>query len=198
MNHNRFHVLIIGGGSADPARSLFLKNAGISSTVYEAYPYTEGVGAGFNLAPNGMNVLNALGFAEKVKARGCVALENCFRSEAGRALARYDNGSKTYGQPAVSLLRTDLYEILAEGMTRRGIAVEYEKRLTVVACSSDHTYVNAGAFIHQVTNKHERFLVIGLGRSPIIGTRGTKGAHDHDEWRHRDDGHGGGASQPSW
>ena len=56
----------------------------------EAYPYTEAVGAGCNLAPNGMNVLNALGLAEKVKARGCVALENCFRSETGRALARYE------------------------------------------------------------------------------------------------------------
>jgi 2-polyprenyl-6-methoxyphenol hydroxylase-like FAD-dependent oxidoreductase len=110
--------MTIGGGIAGPALSLFLKKAGISSMVYEVYPCTEGVGGGFNLAPNGMNMLDALGLAEKVKTRGCLALENCFRSDTARVLARYDNGSKKYGQPAVSLLRTDLYEILAEEMKR--------------------------------------------------------------------------------
>jgi 2-polyprenyl-6-methoxyphenol hydroxylase-like FAD-dependent oxidoreductase len=56
-------ALIIGGGIAGRALSLFLKKAGISSTVYEAYPYTQGVGGGLNLAPNGMNVLDELGLA---------------------------------------------------------------------------------------------------------------------------------------
>ena len=53
------HVLIIGSGTAGPALSLFLKKAGISCAVYEAYPYTEGLGGGLSLAPNGMNVLGA-------------------------------------------------------------------------------------------------------------------------------------------
>jgi 2-polyprenyl-6-methoxyphenol hydroxylase-like FAD-dependent oxidoreductase len=45
------HALIIGGGIADPAVALFLKKAGISAAVYEAYPYTEGVGGGSTLHP---------------------------------------------------------------------------------------------------------------------------------------------------
>src|SRR4030088_2493742 len=142
MNSSR-HALIIGGGIAGPALALFLKKAGISSAVYEGYPYTEGVGGGLRLAPNGMNVLDELGLAETVKARGTVALENCFRSETGRVLARINNGSKKYGQPAVSLRRADVHEVLAQEMQRQGIAVAYEKRLTDISETSDHEEVVA-------------------------------------------------------
>jgi 2-polyprenyl-6-methoxyphenol hydroxylase-like FAD-dependent oxidoreductase len=137
------HALIIGGGIAGPALALFLKKAGISSAVYEAYPSTEGVGGGLSLAPNGMNVLNELGLADKIKARGTVALELCFRSETGRVLARVDNGSKKYGQPAVAMRRADLHEVLAQEIRRRGIAVAYEKRLTDISYTSDHKKVVA-------------------------------------------------------
>jgi len=111
--------------------------------VYEAYPYTEGVGGGLNLAPNGMNVLDALGLTKRVTTRGTVALENCFRSESGRILARYDNGSKKYGPPSVSLVRADLYQVLAEQMQQQGIAVEYQKRLRAVSDRGDQKKVMA-------------------------------------------------------
>src|SRR2546428_3318263 len=137
MRRSSIHALIIGGGTAGPALSLFLEKAGISSAVYEAHPYTEGVGGGLSLAPNGMNVLDELGLAEKIKARGTLALEMCFRSETGRILARIDNGSKKYGQPAVSLRRADLHEVLAQEMPRQGIAVAYEKRLTNISYIND-------------------------------------------------------------
>jgi 2-polyprenyl-6-methoxyphenol hydroxylase-like FAD-dependent oxidoreductase len=137
------HVLIIGSGTAGPALSLFLKKAGISCAVYEAYPYTEGLGGGLSLAPNGMNVLEELGLAEKLKVRGTVALESCFRSETGRILARIDNGGKKYGQPAVALRRSDLHEVLTQEMQRQGIAVAYEKRLTDISFTNDNKKVIA-------------------------------------------------------
>jgi 2-polyprenyl-6-methoxyphenol hydroxylase-like FAD-dependent oxidoreductase len=143
MQHSSIHALTIGGGIAGPALALFLKKAGISSAIYEAYPYTGGVGGGLSLAPNGMNVLGELGLAEKVKACGTVALEACFRSETGRVLARIDNGSKKYSQPAVTLRRADLHEVLAQEMKRQGIAVAYEKRLTDISYPSDHKKVVA-------------------------------------------------------
>jgi len=137
------HTLIIGSGTAGPALSLFLKKAGISSAVYEAYPYTQGVGGGLSLAPNGMNVLEDLSLAERLKASGTVVLENCFRSETGRVLARLDNGSKKYGQPAVALRRADLHEVLTKERQRQGIAVAYEKRLTDISYTNDNKEVVA-------------------------------------------------------
>ena len=43
------HVLIIGGGIGGNSLALFLKNVGISSTVYEAYAYKDAVGGGLGL-----------------------------------------------------------------------------------------------------------------------------------------------------
>ncbi len=126
-------VLIIGGGIAGPALALFLKKVGITAVVYEAYAYKDGVGGGLGLAPNGMNVLAALGLAEKVIARGSLALENIFYNERGRVLTHYKNGTiQKYGQPGVSLLRSALYEIMATAMKQQGIEVEYQKRLTTI------------------------------------------------------------------
>lgn len=70
MNHHTkpFHVLIIGGGVGGLALALFLKKAHISCTVYEAGPYKEEAGSGLNIAPNGMNILGALGLANELKS----------------------------------------------------------------------------------------------------------------------------------
>ncbi|MGH6869303.1 MAG: FAD-dependent oxidoreductase, partial [Methylocella sp.] len=70
MRRKTVHALIIGGGVAGPALALFLKKAGISSSLFEAYPFVEGAGGGLALAPNGMRVLAALALAEIVKAKG--------------------------------------------------------------------------------------------------------------------------------
>ena len=133
--HTKFQgkVLVIGGGIGGLALSLFLKKAGIASAIYEAFPHKEGVGGGFNIAPNGMNVFNALGLAEKIIARGSVALEMCFRNERGRVLARFRNGSvEKYGQLAVSLTRSALYEVLRDEMNAQGLEINYEKRLKTI------------------------------------------------------------------
>ena len=149
-------VLIIGGGVSGLALALFLKKAGIPSAVYEAFPYKEGVGGGFNIAPNGMNVLNALGLAKKINARGSVALEMCFRNERGRVLARFRNGTvEKYGQLSVSLTRSALFEVLKDESAAQGIEIHYEKRLKtitqdavkIVAHFADGTHVEGEILI---------------------------------------------------
>src|SRR5690242_9779221 len=94
-------VIIAGGGIAGPALALFLHRAGIPSEVYEAYPPLERPGGGFNIAPNGMNVLHELGLADTVAAKGTRTLHAVFRSEKRRELGRIGYGDpKKYGQPA--------------------------------------------------------------------------------------------------
>ena len=138
------HVLIIGGGIAGPALALFLNKANISCALYETHAYSEGVGGGFAIAPNGMNVLAELGLAEQVIGRGSLALENVFRNERGRVLARLKNSdSKAGGPPAVSLSRSALYEVLAAEMRARGIAVQYQKRLASITDIAEQSQVVA-------------------------------------------------------
>lgn len=126
------HALVIGAGVAGPAAALFLKRVGISATVCEARPPGEGPGGGVVVAPNGMNVLAALGLAQRVKDRGSLVVENRFFNESGRRLARYSNGGDKYGEPTVALLRSDLHRILMDELRTQGIEVRYRKRLVEV------------------------------------------------------------------
>jgi len=132
MRHNSPRAIIIGAGVAGPALALFLRRAGVSSAIYEAHPGGEGVGGALNVAPNGMNVLDALGLADAVEARGSVGLELCFRNHRGRVLARFGNGAGRFGRPSVSLMRHDLHAVLAEEMCRQDLPIHYGKRLVGV------------------------------------------------------------------
>src|SRR5438552_17413430 len=82
--------------------------------------------------------LTRLARLKKIKARGTLALQMCFRNETGRVLPRIDNGSKKYGQPAVALRRADLHDVLVQEMERHGLAIIYKKRLTDVRYTRGH------------------------------------------------------------
>jgi 2-polyprenyl-6-methoxyphenol hydroxylase-like FAD-dependent oxidoreductase len=140
--NNRFSgkILIIGGGIGGNALALFLQKVGIDCAVYEAYTPKEGMGGGLGLAPNGMNVLAALGLAEETKRRGTMALENTFYNQRGDILARIKNGDPVkFGQPGMSLIRATLHDILREAVVERGIHIhiEYEKRLMNITCDEN-------------------------------------------------------------
>jgi 2-polyprenyl-6-methoxyphenol hydroxylase-like FAD-dependent oxidoreductase len=135
-------VIIIGGGIAGQALALFLDMAGIAGAVYEAYGDSHGIGGGLGLAPNGMNVIAALGLADKLKARGSLALESYFRDERGRLLARHDNGGDKYGQPLMSMMRSDVHAVLAEAIRARQIPIHHGRRLEWVEQGADGVIVH--------------------------------------------------------
>ena len=73
MNQTR-RALIIGGGIAGPAVSLFLQRGGIEPLIFEAYPRPATIGGGFQIAPNGMRVLRALNLADRIAAAGAPSM----------------------------------------------------------------------------------------------------------------------------
>jgi len=99
-------VLIVGGGGAGPEQGVFLKRAGIASTVFEAYPRSRGVGGGLGLGPNGVRVLDALGVADEVRAHAGTILSYRFRNDRGSVLAAFDlEAERRFGQPMLGLSR---------------------------------------------------------------------------------------------
>ena len=123
-------IIIIGAGYAGLSLALFLKKAGISSTVFEAYPEVKNIGGGIGLAPNGINVLQELGLSEKVINAGKIVDYNNFRNYRGKFLARIrPNAIKKFGQPFMMISRAALHEILYQEVVKQGIEVNFQKRL---------------------------------------------------------------------
>jgi 2-polyprenyl-6-methoxyphenol hydroxylase-like FAD-dependent oxidoreductase len=88
MEHTR--ALIIGGGVGGPAASLFLRRAGFESRIFEAYPEPTTTGGGFQIAPNGIRVLNALGLADRVRTAGVTSSNFVFRNQQGKVISQID------------------------------------------------------------------------------------------------------------
>jgi 2-polyprenyl-6-methoxyphenol hydroxylase-like FAD-dependent oxidoreductase len=115
-------ALIIGGGIAGPVTAMALQRVGIDAVVYEAYGRgSDGVGAFLTLAVNGLEALDILDLKDTVCGLG-------MRTPAMKLISR---GRVLAAQPmpARTVARTDLYQTLRDEAVRRGVAIEYGRRL---------------------------------------------------------------------
>lgn len=133
MTHTS-RAIIIGGGIAGPAASLFLQRAGIESQIFEAYQEPTTIGGGFQIAPNGMRVLRALGLADQVASAGVPSSDFVFRNQRGHTIGQIDVSRSGYG---VTILRSAFHRILLDETTRRGVPVTYGKRLRAIEQARD-------------------------------------------------------------
>ena len=135
-------ALIIGAGIAGPVTAIFLKQAGIDAEVYEAWPYSTGIGGGLQIAPNGMHVLDELGLASEMIRRGSVAECFDFFSQSGRRLGSINRNMKArFGQPAVNMCRASLNEMLIDKAWCANVELHFEKRLAGIEDRPDHPVV---------------------------------------------------------
>lgn len=120
-------ALIIGAGIAGTAAALALQRAGIDATVLEASNQPrDDEGAFVNLAPNGLNVLHALGGDDPVRVN--VGFRNdriVFHAGSGRVLADVPLGG-------VTLLRGGLCRLLRNAAIDAGALFQFGRRLASV------------------------------------------------------------------
>jgi 2-polyprenyl-6-methoxyphenol hydroxylase-like FAD-dependent oxidoreductase len=122
-------AIVIGGGIAGPALSLFLQRRGIEPQCFEAHHEPATIGGGFQIAPNGIRVLSALGLAERVAAAGAPSSEFCFRNHHGRVIGGFDMRRSGIG---VTIRRAAFHQILLDEMARNGLSIAYGKRLSAI------------------------------------------------------------------
>jgi 2-polyprenyl-6-methoxyphenol hydroxylase-like FAD-dependent oxidoreductase len=135
-------ALIIGAGIAGPVTAIFLKQAGIDAEVYEAWPYSTGIGGGLQIAPNGMHVLAELGLADEMIRRGSVAESFDFYSQSGRPLGSLNRNMKArFGQPAVNMCRATLNETIVNKAWCENVELFFEKRLVRIEDRADQPIV---------------------------------------------------------
>ncbi len=135
-------ALIIGAGIAGPVTGIFLKKAGIDAQLFEAWPYSTGIGGGLQIAPNGMHVLAEIGLAEEMIRRGSVAESFDFYSQGGARLGSINqNMQQRFGQPAVNMRRATLNEAIVDKAWCANVELAFEKRLVSIEDRADQPVV---------------------------------------------------------
>jgi 2-polyprenyl-6-methoxyphenol hydroxylase-like FAD-dependent oxidoreductase len=140
--NKRPKALIIGGGIAGPVTAIFLQKAGIDAEVFEAWPYSTGIGGGLQIAPNGMHVLAEIGLASEMIRRGSIAESFDFYSQSGTRLGAVNqNMEARFGQPAVNMCRATLNEGLIDKAWCENVELRFEKRLVAIEDRADRPVI---------------------------------------------------------
>ena len=131
-------ALIAGGGIAGPVTAMALRKAGIDATVYEAYDRAaDGVGAFLTLATNGLAALRTLDLHTLVRERG-FDTPTMSIGLGGKPFAEFDFGEPLPdGTVTQTISRAAIYTALRDEAVRRGVRIEYGKRLTSASSTPD-------------------------------------------------------------
>lgn len=132
-------VLIIGGGVAGPVTAIALQKAGINATIYEEYGRgADGVGAFLTLAVNGIAALGTLDLHPLVRDKGFATTKMSLGMGGRKPMAEFGFGvALPDGTSTLTITRAELYGALRDEAVRRGIQVEYGKRLVSATPTKD-------------------------------------------------------------
>ncbi len=126
-------ITVLGAGVCGLASALALAARGARVRVLEQAPEITEVGAGLQISPNGVAVLEALGLGERARA---LAMENRavhlkdYRD--GATVVRLDLARDAPGRRFLLFHRADLIDMLADAVRRAGVAVELGQQVREV------------------------------------------------------------------
>ena len=129
MNKPR-RAIIVGGGIAGSALSVFLARAGVRPLLIEAYPKGASTGGAFQIAPNGVRVLAELDVADSIGAAGQPAEDMVFRNHRGRVIGVVKTGR---AGRSINVRRQPVHAALRAAVEHAGIETRYEAKLVDIA-----------------------------------------------------------------
>src|SRR5438132_2298130 len=132
-------AIIIGGGIAGPTTAMALQRVGIEPIVFEAYPRsTTEVGSYFTVTTNGLAALDVIDALPIALGIGFPTYQNVIWNERGQRLATLALGAALPdGTVSQTIKRARLSHALADEAIRRGVRVEFGKRLVDAGVSRD-------------------------------------------------------------
>ncbi|WP_433678080.1 FAD-dependent monooxygenase [Nocardia sp. CA-119907] len=142
----RVPFLIIGGGIGGMTTALALAQAGFAVHIVEQAPEFGEIGAGIQLAPNAIRILDQLGLAAAIE-RIAVRPKNLvfLDIDSGEQLATVDLADRfvaRYGQSYSVLHRGDLLDALLDACrAQANITLETNKTVTGIANRENNTVV---------------------------------------------------------
>ncbi|MES2283427.1 MAG: FAD-dependent monooxygenase [Pseudomonadota bacterium] len=127
------HALIAGGGIGGLAAALAISRAGWDVRLFEKAPEFSEVGAGIQLGPNVMKVLNGWGlasalaqvaaFPEKLQVRSALTGELLGELPLGQTIAT------RYGAPYATVHRADLHGVLLDAVNQTDTRLHTDRAL---------------------------------------------------------------------
>lgn len=130
-------IAIIGAGIGGLTAAIALRRIGARVTVHEQAAEIGEVGAGLQLGPNAMAVLDRLGVAPEVLRRGGRPKQVDLRDGVtGQPLATYPLGGdmiRRFGQPFINIHRADLIAVLEHAARDAGVEMSLGRRVSTIA-----------------------------------------------------------------
>jgi salicylate hydroxylase len=142
-------VAIAGAGIAGLSAAIALARRGFEVRLLESAGAIEEIGAGIQLSPNAISVLQALGLADIV-AKHAVEPHGIaiFEGRSGRLLTEIPLGEtarRRYGAPYLVVHRADLQAaLLAAAQTEPNIRLELGRRVGNIRLDGDNVRLQAG------------------------------------------------------
>ncbi|QDL53950.1 FAD-dependent monooxygenase [Rhodoferax aquaticus] len=143
-------ILIVGGGIGGMAAALACTRSGLTVRLTERAAAFGEVGAGVQLGPNSVQVLEGWGLGKQLKAVAAFPQELCVRNaKSGAVLARMPLGKsmvEQYGSPYATIARADLHSLLLTALCRSGSArLMLDSEVTSVTQDKDSVSVQLAA-----------------------------------------------------
>ena len=133
MNLKSLDITVIGGGIGGLTAALALRQRGATVTVLEQAEAITEVGAGIQVSPNGLRVIEALGLADPLADRSvqgrAVSLRN---GSTGAEVARLDLKRLPPDQRYLFVHRADLVDLLSMAAREQGVSVRLLQRVDTV------------------------------------------------------------------
>lgn len=156
MTLSSLDIAIVGGGIAGLTCAIAMAQRGAQVTVLEQAETISEVGAGLQVSPNGLRVLEALGLANDLALRSVKGRAVSLRNGAtGAEVARLDLTRLPAGQHYHFVHRADLIDILSAAARRVGVKIRLLQKVASVTTAKRPR-------LELVTGDHrEADLVIG-------------------------------------
>ena len=132
------NAIVIGAGIGGLAAAAALSRRGIAVTLLEKTAKITEVGAGLQISPNGLAVLQALGLEAKLTERAAVRGQAVVLLDykAGHQVARIDLLRGAADRPYYFVHRADLIDILYDAARRGNVSIEFGAEVVEVSPGS--------------------------------------------------------------
>ncbi|QIM48207.1 flavin-dependent oxidoreductase [Pusillimonas sp. DMV24BSW_D] len=116
----KYDVVIVGAGIGGLTLALNLHQAGFSCALFESVPEIKPLGAGVNLLPHSVKVLDSLGLVPALSQVAITTKESVFFNKFGQFVYSEPSGIDAgYSWPQFSIHRGDLQNILIDTVHER-------------------------------------------------------------------------------